>query len=665
MIASEGGALESSAFSRIGSEVGSRGSEDSNPLNYRADIDGLRGIAVLSVILFHLSRTALPGGYLGVDIFFVLSGFLITSIVHHEVQSGDFSILYFYERRIRRILPALLLVLGATTIIGALILLPADLIGYGKSLLATLTFTANIYFWRDTNYFARAAEQKPLLHMWSLGVEEQFYIFFPLVIVLLVRYLPRAMLLAVSVLTILSFGLNVLALRVGGASPAFFLLPTRVWELGLGAIVALLPEQYWFRPAQAGVAAFIGLILVFTGIVYPFSPISNIPEVAPAVVGAALLALSGRGGFPRANRWLGSRPLVSVGLISYSLYLWHWPIFVLLRYYFVTDLSATETAAALALTTACAVGSWRYVETPFRRKRVSLNAVLKITGGGVCLLAGCAGALIVLDGLPARLDREAGAINEAVDTNYRCPTFQYVPFGLSRACLMNLPSRNPEDADAVLLGNSHAQMYAPLVTSILADHGWRGLLVPANGCLPTPLSNISQACAAIARQNLDGVLALPRLNTVIIGLNWRHDANALVSADGKPLDNNGSAALIFALDDLIDEVRHSGKNVVLIGPIALPGWDVASILSRQLAFGRRDGRQAFFDQADFERFFGPAIAHFRARGDIRFITPHEVQCRQGRCEFLLDGRSLYSDSNHLAAGELWRFRHMFNAAFEF
>ncbi|TIL51510.1 MAG: acyltransferase [Mesorhizobium sp.] len=207
------------------------GSADSHLIGYRADVDGLRAIAVISVIAFHLSRSWLPGGYLGVDIFFVLSGYLITLILWREALKGQFSTIRFYERRIRRIMPALLLLLFFATIAAIVLLLPADLIGYGKSMLATLGFVANIYFWRDTDYFSRAAEAKPLLHVWSLGVEEQFYIVFPLLIAAFARFWPRATFPAIALLTVLSLAANCLALRIGGASPAFFLLPTP----GMGA----------------------------------------------------------------------------------------------------------------------------------------------------------------------------------------------------------------------------------------------------------------------------------------------------------------------------------------------------------------------------------------------------------------------------------------------
>jgi peptidoglycan/LPS O-acetylase OafA/YrhL len=215
-----------------------RGTADSHVQKYRPDVDGLRAVAVLSVIFYHVDSALIPGGFLGVDIFFVISGYLITSIIRREQERGSFSLGGFYERRIRRIMPALLLVLFVTTIASTYLLLPLDLTGYSKSLLATLTFVANVYFFLDTNYFAAAAELKPLLHMWSLGVEEQFYLLFPLILMLLARY-PRTILPIIVTFGVLSLMANMASLFLGKSNPAFFLIPFRAWELGFGAMLAV------------------------------------------------------------------------------------------------------------------------------------------------------------------------------------------------------------------------------------------------------------------------------------------------------------------------------------------------------------------------------------------------------------------------------------------
>jgi len=614
---------------------------------------------VLSVVLFHLQRSALPGGYLGVDIFFVLSGYLITSIIWSEAQNRQFSIIRFYDRRIRRIMPALLLLLFLTTLASVALLLPADLIGYSKSLLATLTFVANIYFWRDTDYFSRTAEEKPLLHMWSLGVEEQFYILFPLILALLARWWPRGALPTIAILSIGSLAANMLALFLGGASPAFFLLPTRAWELGLGAVLALIPSYAVSRHTTVNLTAAIGALLVVIGITHPLQLLPIIPVALPAVTGAALLILAGQREYPTANRALCFRPLVFVGLISYSLYLWHWPIIVFAKYYLVRELSGPEMAAALGLMIACAIGSWHFVERPFRSKKMPIRTVRYGASAAMLAMVAAAAALIWSDGLPDRLSVEAAVINEAVGANYRCPVSDYVSFGNSRACLMNLPSRNPLDADVVLLGNSHAQMYAPVWASILADRGQTGLLVPVNHCLPTVKANLSRECIEVARRNLTELANLARARTVIIGLTWWHEADDLVDTTGHVADNRDNHALVSALDDLIDQLHHAGKHVILIGPIAQPGWDVASTVSRQLAFGHPVDRPTFMSAADFMRRFKFSLLHFGMRDDIGYARPDQVQCSQDRCSYIIGGRSLFSDSNHIAAAELQRFRSLF------
>jgi hypothetical protein len=265
-------------------------------------------------------------------------------------------------------------------------------------------------------------------------------------------------------------------------------------------------------------------------------------------------------------------------------------------------------------------------------------------------------------GFPGRLSAQAAALNEAVDTNYRCAVGDYLAFGVSRACTLNLASRHPADAEVVLLGNSHAQMYAPVWASILAERGAPGLLVPLNGCLPTPEVNISVACADSARANLRELSKLTRAATVIVGLDWWHGQYDLLDSNGRTVDNRDDRSLVLALDDLIDILHRMGKQVVLIGPIAEPGWSVASVLSRQIAFGHKADRPLFLPASEFEQRFGPVIRHFGARSDISFARADEAQCTAERCYYVLDGRSLFADGHHIATAELPRFRAIFDSA---
>jgi hypothetical protein len=406
----------------------------------------------------------------------------------------------------------------------------------------------------------------------------------------------------------------------------------------------------------------IGALSIAVGMIRPSDSYWYVPAAMPAVIGTALMVLAGQCDRPLVNRILELRPVVFVGLISYSLYLWHWPIIVFGQYYLVRAFTLPEIVAALVLMTACAIATWRFVERPFRSKGIPIERVRFAAGLGVVCLAIAAAALLAAWGLPSRLNAEASVINQAVDTNYRCPLANYLTFGRSRACVMNLPSRKPADADVILLGNSHAQMYEPVWASILASRGQTGLLVPVNGCLPTVQANVNRECIEIAAKNLAEIAALARARIVIVGLNWLHSADDLVDPSGRTVDNGDDRALANALDDLIDRLHRAGKQVVLIGPIAEPGWDIASILSRELAFGHPLNRPTFLATSDFERRFGPLIRHFEARSDIDFARPDRVQCPADRCYYVLDGHTLFSDSNHIATAELPRFSTVFGAA---
>jgi peptidoglycan/LPS O-acetylase OafA/YrhL len=641
--------------------------DDQNDMRYRPDVDGLRAIAVLSVVMFHFAREWLAGGYLGVDIFFVLSGYLITRIIHKEIVDGHFTMSGFYERRIRRIAPALLFMLAVASAIALFVLLPADLEGYGKGLLATLAFVANIYSWRDTDYFARAAEDKPLLHMWSLGVEEQFYIAFPLILAFVVRRWPRLALPLVAAMTAASFLLNIVALKVGAANPAFYLFPTRAWELGCGAVVALalpvdpqLPRSSRTQSIASGVA----LLAIAFALVHPAPVWAFLPDSVLAVVGTAILLQTGNSMSTPVTRLLSLKPLVWVGLISYSLYLWHWPVIVFARYFLVRDLTYSEVLAAFAMMVGIGWVSYRFVEKPFRARGFPVGRLYLLSGGGALVLATVGVILIRLDGLPQRLSSEAATINAAVGTNFRCPVSELVPFGASRACLLNLESRQLRDAELVLLGNSHAQMYAPVVQDILSERGIAGLLVPLNGCLPTVVANVNGDCLSMAEKNFEALGALKKLRTVIVASNWWLDVPALVGNPGERFDNGENRAIIFAYDDLIDKLRAHGLRVVLVGPIAEPGWDVASELSRKRAFGWPELRPLGLPTKQFQERFGGVHEHFVARHDMKFLRPDLVQCDLESCRFIIDGRSLFADSNHLAAAELWRFKDMFAVAIE-
>lgn len=378
-------------------------------MNYRREIDGIRALAVIPVILFHAGFSWFSGGYVGVDVFFVISGYLITGIVMSDVASGTFSIAEFYERRIRRILPALFLVVVVCVPVAFLVLLPADFKEFGQSLIAVATFSSNVYFWNQSGYFHGAAELKPLLHTWSLSVEEQFYVFFPLLLLLMWRWGRRsvvAVLLAIAVASLILAEWGALNKPIA----AFFLLPTRAWELLLGSLVAFYlanKSRHQLSLTQGNILSSIGLFAVGYA-VFQFDEKTIFPGLQALIptLGTALMIIGAK-----PETWVGRllcQPvMVSVGLFSYSAYLWHQPLFSFARHLGLAA-SATLTLGALAvLSLILGYLSWRYVETPFRRNRaISRKQIFLFAGSGslAILLTGLTGHL--LNGFIDRLNPE-------------------------------------------------------------------------------------------------------------------------------------------------------------------------------------------------------------------------------------------------------------------
>lgn len=358
--------------------------------SYRPDIDGLRGIAVSAVILFHANITGFRGGFVGVDIFFVISGFLITAISLREWETGRFSVGKFFEKRARRIMPALLLVILACVPFALTIPNPLQSRQFFESVLYVLSFSSNFHFWGQTGYFETSAELKPLLHTWSLAVEEQYYVLFPFMFLALVRSRKAAALLILATGSVVSLALAQTLIQSGHKPAAFFLLPARIWELVAGVFCALAYRGGVNArvPGKASdLLAGAGLILVLVSF-----PVFNGKTATPGahalipVTGAALIFLFSRSG-GIVYRVLSCKPLVFLGLISFSAYLWHQPIFAFARLYAGVPLSVWTMAALCLLIIPLAYASWRFVEVPFRnRESVSLALSCRAAFAAVAVL---------------------------------------------------------------------------------------------------------------------------------------------------------------------------------------------------------------------------------------------------------------------------------------
>lgn len=521
---------------------------------YRADIDGLRAVAVLAVVWFHSGLPGLPGGFVGVDVFFVISGYLIGGIVLRELAANGFRFARFYERRFRRIAPALVIVLLATLIAGYLLLLPAQLITLGRSALSALAMVPNLFFWRQGSggYFGLTKRvSPPLLHTWSLGVEEQFYLLFPLFLLLAVRF--RVTRPALSLAIAASFALCVAA---GMTAPpaAFYLLPMRAWELGLGALLAgggiAIPPRLRAPSSIAGLA----LLAIGFAVLHGTSP--YIAELlAIPTLGTAMLI--GSGAAAPANRLLALRGPVWIGRISYSLYLWHWPVFVYLRQWRGGgQLSADWAAGGIALSFALAWLTYRLIEQPARRAAVPFRRVVTACGAGAALILLAAAAVIASRGFPSRFS-SAVLARAAQSTDYspHARSCTGKPLAdLERDCWFGQGSRS-----VAIWGDSHA---AAEVQGIAAGLSSQAVLISEGGCPPTLASpGIPILCDRHNRDTIAWLAARPQITTVLLAAYW----GSYGKGDAGPAMWRGVQAAVSGLP---------GKRVIIVAGVPQPGADV-------------------------------------------------------------------------------------------
>ena len=459
---------------------------------YRPEIDGLRAIAVLGVVLYHLDY-GVPGGYVGVDVFFVISGYLITTLIAKDLRDGNFSLVQFWKRRALRIVPAASVMLFVILIVAYWLLVPKQLINTAQSALSYTAISSNIYFWRGKGYFNPATITQPLLHTWSLAIEEQFYIGYPILLVLVAKFRKTSVTTTLALLSIASFALCVYG-TIFHQWAAFFLLPTRAWELLAGGVIASWRRTPQMTPATKELLAVVGLTCIAFAMIF-YDKATRFPGTAALlpVLGAALTIVGTHGSRGFTAQILAIRPLVFIGIISYSLYLWHWPLIVLtkpLAAHFPL-LGRNWFLATLSLT--CATLSWRFVETPFRK----LNAKVRFHHVA-------AGALVVQGGLAAFSGwywMSKGALDRfpAFAEQYRLAQsqeFRSRRISVQDIETMNFPvmgDANRKGVDFIYCGDSHAYNAAPLVHNLAKKHGLKGHQIVDLGWAPIPHTDNSSS----------------------------------------------------------------------------------------------------------------------------------------------------------------------------
>ena len=649
---------------------------------YRPEVDGLRAVAVIPVILFHAGLSAFGGGYVGVDVFFVISGYLITSIILRERLSGTFSLASFYERRARRIMPALLVVMAACIPFAWVWMLPNELADFGKSLIAVCTFVSNVLFWRTSGYFDGATELKPLLHTWSLGIEEQYYVVFPLVVGWLFWLGIRRLFFLVAAAALISFAVS-LWLGSYDVTANFYLLPSRAWELLAGSLlawwgVAGFPSPRGRRLRSA--LSIVGMIAIALPVFF-YDETTPFPGVAalPPVLGTVLVLLC-TDEDSVVGRLLTLRPLLWIGAISYSAYLWHQPLFAYARLISPGEPPAWLYLTLAGLTLVLAHLSWKYVEAPFRdRGRFTRSRIFLMTAAGSTIMIAVGAAAVATGGFPGRFTPETQRLLSPAKTEIDvCPE---VAPGV-HACTLGRSDQAPSVA---LVGDSHATAIATELSRQLAASNRAGVLLYVD-CHPIPgiLDSRERTdpdrvddCARASRILHERATA-PSIKGVIIAVRWTLRLYPLGDEVGGPAFDNGEGGIeldapyrqnltasadgsltsdeapkVRAVQAFIRSFAET-KTTVLLYPVPEVGWLPARLNLQAVATGRDPPGSISTSWSEFRTRNAAAqrILDGVELSDLRRSKPERRFCNTqipGRCVVQSEGVLYYADDDHVSS----------------
>ena len=643
-------------------------------MQYRPEIDGLRAVAALAVVIFHLDKSLLPGGFLGVDIFFVISGFLISSIINRQVIAGEWSFKEFYIRRLRRLAPALLVVCFLTLIAASLIASPTRLQEIGRSGLFSALYVSNIDFWQQSGYFDVGAVYKPLLHTWSLSVEEQFYLVWPVLIFFVLKRSSRALLITFSSLFIISL-CGALIYNKTDASAVFFLMPFRIYEFALGALLIFILPYFKGHGLKSDGLRIIGSILLFVPLFVMTGNESNLPfwSLIPCI-GAVLIILAGTEGVTQSvytnelSRFFGK--------ISYSLYLVHWPLITL---YFLATFSPLTLAWKITLFGASVGLGWllyKYVETTFRHSKNKnktagsrSRSTIMIWGSATLAVAALGFVFIATKGLPKRLDKtQTLLIATANSKQISCPKSEERPF--YRSCQTKLSTTGK--TNIVLLGDSHAGASRTGFSNFADNKKLNGKIVYNMGTLPlldvvpfrgtrprTDWKNAAKAAIEIATEDkpdlviLIGRWSLP-YHTTRPGFEAQRPGFLAKSTKVKPTIESSRQALSYGLETTLSHFQNNGIPVLIVGQVPHNGVDLRDCMLRpKLILGQNEENCSYFSAKEWASRTEPVDQLIREAirkvGHGTFVSSTPFFCNNREvCLIAKDGKLLYFDDDHLS-----------------
>lgn len=638
-------------------------------MHYRIELDGIRAIAVLSVVLFHAGVTIIPGGYVGVDIFFVLSGFLITSIIYKQINSSSFTFSDFYWRRFRRILPALFFMIFVVGLVSYKILVPELFKDFAISAWTTALFSSNIYFWTEAGYFQKAAELKPLLHTWSLGVEEQYYIFFPFLMIFIAKWAPRRFTVVLMTVGILSLLLSIYAVY-NKPIATFYLLPTRLWELLVGSLLAVSNIPTLKRKITINLVSWTGLALLSAPMIF-YSDNTIFPGLAalPPCLGTVLIIWSLKNHHNTSlKRILSFKPLVFVGKVSYSFYLWHWPVLVLCKYYAIDDFTIADNLLALFAAFLISCFSWLVVEKPFRTNFETFpkRRMFELTFTSIAAVTLMGMTVSYKNGMPSRFDvnlvniiaaadDKSAYTNECNDLELENPDVDFCSMGTAKEGMPRF----------LLWGDSHAGAIAPVFDAVASEENIKGTFASWSGC--PPLLGVQRKHAGQKRDCLadrkfikNYIEENKQLETIILFARWSF------YVENKPYGNEKTGRLMAleyngekvvkpdlmvqkALEKTVSWLKAINKKVVIIMPVPEVGLDVPSELTKLIIRpSDRDIRPTMVAYQNRQSKFFDIAEGLRDKYGVKLLYPHEYMCDQKYCNVIKKGIPLYFDDDHLS-----------------
>lgn len=603
-------------------------------MKYRADIDGLRALAVLPVLFYHAGVPGFAGGFVGVDVFFVISGYLICGMIDADITNGSFSLARFYKRRILRILPALFVMFLVTSVLSGTYLLPVELEDYSKSLASAVLSGSNLYFAATAGYFDGPAETKPLLHTWSLGVEEQFYLVVPLLMLLAYRFVRKRGKLLFALAAVASFA-AAFVVSYRNETFVFYLTPFRAWELALGGLLSI-----GFFPAPRGEPAknfcgIVGLVLLL-GVIFVGSPSAPLLLMTSlATLGAALVIASSEGGTSIVGRLLSLRPLLFVGLISYSLYLWHWPLIVFERTDGVFSLGTAGSTklALIAASFGIAYLSWQYIETPFRimARTRSRTVVYGTASTAMASALALCGLVLLVKGAPFRFPERVVSIASylAYDPSGQFRTGRcFLATNRQQLDLETCLKLDATRPNYLLVGDSHAaHLWAGLAAAMPQVNVMQATASMCRPVLPAVSSFDTRACPKLMRFVFDDFVADNRIDRVMLAASWKDED-------------------LPGLERTLDALKARGLDVVVLGPIVEYDGALPRLLADEILRGHpgiADHMRTPGIRERDVRMRRMAIAHGAA-----YLSVYDAICPSDRCHEFAEGDTpMQFDAGHL------------------